>query len=74
MIRNGGEGEKLEMLGKKWIAVAREVGWEVRRFVENNVRDVSKLGGGGGALQNNWWADEGDKGCNDRCGEGEQTR
>ena len=75
-IRNDGEGEKLEMLGKKWTAVAREVAWEVWSVVKDNVRDVSKLGGGGGALQNNWgWADERDKGAvagaEKQIGEGE---
>lgn len=58
-IRNDGEGEKLERLAKKWIDVAREVAWEVWSVVKDNVRDVSNLGGGGGALQNNWgWAED----------------
>ena len=61
-IRNDGEGEKLEMLVKKWTDVAREVAWEVWSVVRDNVREVSKLDGGRGAFQNNWgWADEENK-------------
>ena len=61
-IRNDGEGEKLERLAKKWIDAAREVAWEVWSVVKDNVRDVSNLGGGGGALQNNWgWAEDENK-------------
>lgn len=58
-IRNDGEGEKLERLAQKWTDVAREVAWEVWSVVKANAQDVTKLGGGRGALQNNWgWAEE----------------
>jgi hypothetical protein len=58
-IRNEGEGEKLERLAQKWTDVAREVAWEVWSVVKDNVQDVTKLGGGRGALQSNWgWAAE----------------
>ena len=75
-IRNDGDGEKLEKLAKKWIDVAREVAWEVWSVVKDNVRDVSNLGSGRGALQSNWgWADDENKGAvtgTDRVsGEGE---
>ena len=62
-IRNDGEGEKLERLAQKWTDVAREVAWEVWSIVKDNVQDVTKLGGGRGALQKNWgWADEENEG------------
>ena len=72
-IKNNGEGEKLEGLANKWMDVAREVAWEVWSVVKDNVRDVSKLGSGRGALQSSWgWADEGNKEA-ERVGEGGET-
>jgi hypothetical protein len=69
-IRNGGDGEKLERLAKKWTDVAREVAWEVWSVVKDNVQDVSKPGSGRGAFQDSWgWANEGkedDKAGRDR--------
>ena len=63
-IRDGGEGEKLEMLAKKWTDVAREVAWEVWSVVKDNVQDVSKLGGGRGSFQDSWgWANGGKDNC-----------
>jgi len=57
-IRNDREGEKLQRLAQKWTNAAREVAWEVWSVVKDNVQDVTNLGGGRGALQNNWgWAD-----------------
>ena len=59
-IRNGGEGENLERLAKKWTDAAREVAWEVWSVVKDNVQDVSKLGGERGAFQSSWgWENDG---------------
>jgi hypothetical protein len=58
-IRNDGEGEKLEQLAQKWADVGRGVAWGVWSIVEDNVQDVTKLGGGREWLQNSWgWADK----------------